>query len=73
MIEFAKHSKFGRERFLEWVHAVGRVGRGDLPAIARATARVYGVGLEGFEAEFRAYWAKRRAVKDWHAPADKRR
>lgn len=68
IIEFTKHSKFGEERFLEWVHAIGKVGRGDLPAIKAATSRVYGVGLPEFEEEFRKYWGKRRSVKGWHSP-----
>lgn len=71
VIEFAKHSKFGRDKFLEWVHGIGKVGRGDLPAIEGVTSRVYGVSLTDFETEFRSYWGKRRKVKDWHAPADK--
>lgn len=69
IVEFAKHSDFGREHFLDWVHAIGQVGRGDLPAIREATARVYGVGLAEFEAQFLEYWKNRRGVKDWHAPA----
>ena len=69
IIEFAKHSKFGEEKFLEWVHGIGKVGRGDLPAIQGVTARIYGVTLEELEAEFRKYWKKRRKVKDWHGPA----
>ncbi len=71
IIEFAKHSKFGEDKFLEWVHAMGQVARGDLPAIRAAVSRVYGVTLEEFEAEFRKYWKKRRTVKKWHSPAPK--
>ncbi|MEM6672963.1 MAG: hypothetical protein AAF726_08965 [Planctomycetota bacterium] len=73
IVEFAKHSKFGRERFLDWVDAIGSVARGDLPAIERATADVYGVTIGGFEEAFTAYWSKRRTVRDWHAPAETRR
>lgn len=68
IVEFCKHSTFGKERFLDWVHAIGRVGPGDLPAIEAAIARIYGVSLDEFEAAFRAYWHQRGAVKDWHAP-----
>lgn len=71
IVEFTKHSKFGRDKFLEWAHAMGQVARGDLPAIKRATARVYGVTLDEFEAEYTKYWSKRKKVKDWHAPASK--
>ena len=71
VVEFAKHSKFGRDRFLDWVHAMGGVGRGDLPAIKRGITAVYGVSLEEFETEYIAYWSKRKKVKDWHAPAKK--
>ncbi len=69
VIEFAKHSKFGAEKFLEWVHAMGKVGRGDLPAIKRGISDVYGVSFEDFEAEFIDYWKTRRKVKGWQSPA----
>ena len=71
IIEFCKHSKFAGEKFLDWVHAMGRVGRGDLPAIRRGITQVYGVSLEEFEEEFIAYWVKRKKVRGWHEPAPK--
>lgn len=71
IIEFVKHSKFGEDAFLDWVHVMGKVGRGDLPAIKRGINQVYGVSLEDFEAEFREYWSKRKmSSRQWHAPAD---
>ncbi len=69
VIEFAKHSKFGQDKFIEWVHAMGSVGRGDLPAIKRGISAVYDVTLEEFEAEYIAYWSKRKKVKGWHSAA----
>ncbi len=71
VIEFVKHSKYGKDKFLEWLHAMGSVGRGDLPAIKRGISKVYGATLEEFEAEYIKYWSKRKKVKDWHAPAKK--
>ena len=71
VIEFVKHSKFGQDKFLEWMHAMGSVGRGDLPAIRRGITAVYAVTLEEFEAEYIKYWSKRKKVKGWHAPAKK--
>ena len=71
VIEFVKHSKFGKDKFLDWVHAMGKVGRGDLPAIKRGLSDVFSVTLEEFEAEYIKYWSKRKKVKGWHAPAKK--
>ena len=68
--EFAKHSEFGREKFLAWVHAMGKVARNALPAIEREMARVYGVTVDEFEEEFTKYWSKRKKVRNWHEPAD---
>ena len=59
VIEFARESKWGKERFQDFIHAVGSVPRGDLPAIEEALRKVYGVGVEGFEQEFLEYWKKR--------------
>ncbi|QDV10024.1 hypothetical protein Poly30_55850 [Planctomycetes bacterium Poly30] len=69
LIEFVKHSKFGKDKFLEWIDAMGRVGRGDLPAIKRGITRIYGVTLEEFEAEYLDYWQNRKKVRDWHGPS----
>lgn len=73
IVEFVKHSDFGSERFLDWVHAIGQCGRGDLPAIEAATARVLGVDLEAFEERFKAYWDRRGRVRGWHGPSEPRR
>ena len=59
IIEFARESKFGKPRFLDWLHAIGDVARNDLEAIEAATRSVYGVDLAGFEKEFVAYCKKR--------------
>lgn len=72
VIEFVKHSKFGRDKFLDWVDAMGSVGRGDLPAIKRGITQVYGVTLEEFEAAYLDYWKGRKKVKDWQSAAKKR-
>ncbi|MEM8712866.1 MAG: hypothetical protein AAGG01_18090 [Planctomycetota bacterium] len=71
VVEFVKHSKFGKDRFLEWIHAMGSVGRGDLPAIKRGITEVYGVTLEEFEEAYVEYWAKRKKPKGWHGPSKK--
>ncbi|HPF13443.1 MAG: hypothetical protein H6830_06670 [Planctomycetes bacterium] len=64
LIEFARHSKFGAAKFQEFVHTMGAVPRGDLPAIDAALQKVYQVDIAGFEAEFRKYWLARKKRKD---------
>lgn len=59
IIEFVRESKFGKAKFLEWLHAIGNVKRNDVEAIEAATRAVYGVDLAGFEKEFVAYCKKR--------------
>lgn len=68
IIEFVKHSEFGEDRFLEWIHAMGSVGRGNLPALKRGISKVFGVNLEEFEAAYLEYWANRRKPRGWHGP-----
>lgn len=59
LIEFLRESRFGKDRFQDFVHAVGRVPRGDVAEIDAALRSVYGVDVDGLEAEFRAYCKKR--------------
>ncbi len=59
LIEFLRESKFGKERFQEFLHAVGRVSRNDVPAIEAALRAVYGVDVAGLEQQFTEYCRKR--------------
>jgi len=57
--EFVHKSKWSKGKLQEFIHAVGRTGRGDLAQIETELQRVFGVGVEGFEEQFVAYWKKR--------------
>lgn len=72
LIEFVRHSKFGSEKFLDFVHAIGSVPRNDMKAIEAALQRVYGVDIAGFEEEFRNYWKKRKKRKKVKTPKRKK-
>lgn len=58
IIAFLRESKWGKKKFLDFVHAVGAVKRGDLAAIESAVQRVYGTDLAGLEERWLAYWRK---------------
>ena len=59
LIEFLRESKYAKQKFPDFVNAVGRVPRSDVPAIEAAVRRVYGCSLEELEAEWVAYCKKR--------------
>ncbi|HUR29058.1 MAG TPA: hypothetical protein VM509_12785 [Planctomycetota bacterium] len=59
LIEFVRESKFSKDHFLEWVHAIGETERNDVPAIEAATKRILGVDLAGFGAQWLEYAKKR--------------
>lgn len=63
IIEFVRHSKFGKDKFQEFIHAVGAVPRSNLPAIEDAIRETLGVDLETFEDEYVKYWVKRKSPK----------
>jgi len=71
IIEYVRHAKETRAKFLPWIHAVGRTARGDLPAIERATVTTLGFDVDGLEARWKAYYIARKKVRDWHWPAKK--
>ncbi|MDF1839074.1 MAG: hypothetical protein P1V35_14495, partial [Planctomycetota bacterium] len=52
IIEFARHSDFGAEKFLEFVHTIGAVPRSDMAAINKGLLKVYEVDIAGFEEDF---------------------
>lgn len=58
IIDFARHSKFGKKQFSQFLEAIGKIPRGDVKAAEAAIQRVYGVDLAGFEAEWVKYWRK---------------
>jgi len=71
VIEFVRHSKETRSKFLPWIHAVGHTARGDVPAIERATVKTLGFGIDELEERWKVYYSQRKKVRDWHAPASK--
>ncbi|MGK0217431.1 MAG: hypothetical protein ACI9HE_000908 [Planctomycetota bacterium] len=60
VVEFVRHSKFTKDKFYEYIHGVGAVSRGDLPAIEKVLQKLWKVDVEGFEAEYLKYWTKRK-------------
>ena len=58
-IEFLRESKFGKKKFDEFLHSVGRVRRNDTAAIAEVVMRVYEVDLERLDELFVEYCKKR--------------
>ncbi len=59
MIEFLRESKFGKDGFLDFIHAVGAVRRNDVPAIEAAVKKVYSTDLAGLEKLWIEYCKKR--------------
>ena len=59
LIEFLRESKFGKKKFQEFLHRIGKLERNDLAAIERGLLEVYGVDIDGLQEEFVAYWKKR--------------
>lgn len=63
VVEFVRHSKFTKSKFHEYIHGIGAVPRGDLPAIEKVLQHLWKVDIEGFEAEYLKYWSKRKSPK----------
>jgi hypothetical protein len=59
VIEFLRESKFGKDKFLEWLHAMGNTPDNDIPKIQAVFQRVYGVDIEQLDAELQKYCQKR--------------
>ena len=55
IVEFLRQSKFGKDKFQDYIHAVGSVPANDVPAITAAVKRVYGVDLAGLEVQHENY------------------
>ncbi|MEQ8768741.1 MAG: hypothetical protein RL885_32845 [Planctomycetota bacterium] len=60
VIEFVHRSRLGRQKFDEFIHAVGETPRNDLVAIEKALQKTLGVSIEEFEEEFIKYCHTRR-------------
>ncbi|MGB0951744.1 MAG: hypothetical protein ACPG31_00830 [Planctomycetota bacterium] len=56
IIDFLRNSKFGKDRFDQFLEAVGKLPRGNRELIEQAIQRVYSVDLEGLQEEWTAYW-----------------
>jgi hypothetical protein len=59
LIEFLREGRFGKGKFERFLHTVGRLPRGKVERIDAAIRAIYGVDLDGLDAEFQA-WAKKR-------------
>lgn len=59
LIEFLRESKWGKDRFQTFVHTVGLVPRGKLPAIQAAIRKVYECDLATLEEKWVEYCKKR--------------
>jgi hypothetical protein len=59
VVEFLRESKFGKDKFQDYIHAVGIVPRNDVSAINAALKKVYGVDIAGLEHELVEYCKKR--------------
>ncbi len=59
LIEFLRESKWGKDKFQDFIHKVGAVKRNDVPAIEAAVHAVYGTDLKGLEAQWIEYCKKR--------------
>lgn len=58
-VEFLRESKWGKDKFEEYLYTVGRVPRGDLEKVRAAFLEVYGATLEEIDQEFQEYCEKR--------------
>jgi hypothetical protein len=59
LIEFLRESKWGKDKFQPFIHAVGKVPRNDREAIERAVRGVYGCDLAELEKQWIEYCKKR--------------
>lgn len=59
LIEFLRESAFGKEKFQEFVHAMGSVRGNDVEAIEAVFRSVYGASLDEVDAKFVEYCRKR--------------
>lgn len=59
LIEFVRESKWSKDKFLEWVTAIGNCPDNNAVAIGRATKAVLGVDLAGLETKYIEYCKKR--------------
>jgi hypothetical protein len=59
LIEFLRESKFGANGFAAFLEASGRARSNDVQAIDAAAKTIYGVDLDGLDAEWQK-WAERR-------------
>lgn len=59
IVAFLREGDWHPDRFLTFVHAVGRVRWGDVDGVASALKAVYGTDLAGMEQAFVKYWSAR--------------
>jgi hypothetical protein len=60
LIEFLHESKFGKDKFQDFVHTVGLVPRNSPAAIERAVQAVYGTDLAGLDKQWVEYCKARK-------------
>lgn len=59
LIELLRESKPYKDKFLDWLHAMGHTPDNDLEAIERVFQRVYGLSIEQLDQELVKYCQKR--------------
>jgi len=59
LVEFLRESKFGEDKFEQYLQTMGKVPSRNVDKIDAAFTSVYGVGIDGVEAEWREYCTKR--------------
>ncbi len=58
VIAFVRENRATRDKFQQFVHAIGSVRRSDLGAIERELQRLFGVDIDGFEELWLAHWRR---------------
>ncbi len=59
LIEFLSESKFAKAKFKEFLYTVGNLPRGNVELIDASFQDIYGVTIEGLDAEWQKYCKKR--------------
>lgn len=59
LIEFVREAKWSKDKFLDWVHAIGNCPYNNVVAIERATQATLGVDIKTLDAKWVEYCKKR--------------
>ncbi|HKX45606.1 MAG TPA: hypothetical protein VJP77_02815, partial [Planctomycetota bacterium] len=56
IVQFVRDDKRTKAKFHDYVHAIGKLNRGDVAAIERELQRLFGWKIAEFEAAWKEYW-----------------